>query len=121
MQGCVLQSTVMWKEHLLTNAMLRVIVDRYVEGTPTYQRKAACYSRPLCGRNTYLPMCGCVLQSTVKWNEHLLTNAMQHVTVDSYMEGTPTYQFMAAYYSRPLSGRNTYLPMQGCVSQSTIM
>ena len=51
MHGCVLQSTVMWKEHILTNAGMRVTVDRYVEGTHTYQCMPACYSRPLCGRN----------------------------------------------------------------------
>ena len=95
MQGCVSQSTVMWREHLLTNVC-----------------KAACYSRPLCGRNTYLPIHGCVLQSTVMMKERLLTNPWLRVTVDSYVEGTPTYQCKAACYSRPLCGRNTYLPTQ---------
>ena len=88
MHGCVLQSTVMWKEHLLTNAVMRVTVDRYVEGTPTYQRSDACYSRPLCGRYTYVPMHG--------WKERLRTNAWLRVTVARYTEGTPTYQCMAA-------------------------
>ena len=79
MQGCGLQSNVMWKEHLLTNAGIRVTVDRNVAGT------------------------------------HILTNEVMRVTVDCYVEGTITYQCRAACYSRPLCGRNTYLPMQGCV------
>ena len=110
MQGCVLQPTVMSKQYLLTNAGVRVTVNRYVEGTPTYQCRqstvtyllplmwkehllstyqcmAACHSRPLCGRNTYLPMQGCVLLSTVMWKEHILTNAWLRVTVDRYVEG----------------------------------
>ena len=109
MHGCVLQSTVVWKEHLLTNARLRVTVDRYVEGIPTY----------------YLPIHGCLSQSTVMWKEHLLTNADSRplltyfhlfgrntylvlinawlrVTVDRYVEGTHTYQCIDACYSRPL-------------------
>ena len=107
MQVCVLQSTVMWKEHILTNARLRVTVDRYVKGTPSYQCKAACYSRTSCGRNTYLPMHGSVLQSTVMWKEHILTNSGLRVTIDRYVEGTSTYHCMAVCYSRPLCGRNT--------------
>ena len=96
MYGCMLSRPLSGYEHLLTNTRLRVTVDSYVERTPTYQCTAAGYSRPLCGRNIYVSMYGCVLQSVVMRKEGLRTNALLRVTIARYVEGTPTYQCMAA-------------------------